>query len=106
MTVTQISIYTIHHDPAIWPRAEEFLPQRFLPQVILLPYCHFAEFCRLPCIRYFARNGVLGDSCWQGLWVMHMCPGVGPTSMQEGQELEVLQWCSAGTYPGGHADCM
>ncbi|MEW5303741.1 MAG: hypothetical protein WDW36_006401 [Sanguina aurantia] len=26
-----LSINAIHHDPEIWPRCEEFLPQRFLP---------------------------------------------------------------------------
>lgn len=35
-THIHIGIYTLHRDPALWPRAEEFLPQRFLDQASTL----------------------------------------------------------------------
>ncbi|GLC53340.1 hypothetical protein PLESTB_000733800 [Pleodorina starrii] len=32
-----LSIYTTHHDPRVWPRAEEFIPERFMPTSSLYP---------------------------------------------------------------------
>ncbi|GIL91677.1 hypothetical protein Vretifemale_19273 [Volvox reticuliferus] len=32
-----LPLYTAHHDPRIWPRAEEFIPERFLPDSPLYP---------------------------------------------------------------------
>ncbi|KXZ54675.1 hypothetical protein GPECTOR_4g741 [Gonium pectorale] len=32
-----LAIYTAHHDPRVWPRPEEFIPERFLPESPLHP---------------------------------------------------------------------
>ncbi|GLC53342.1 hypothetical protein PLESTB_000734000 [Pleodorina starrii] len=36
-TAIFLSIYSAHHNPDVWPRAEEFIPERFLPTSPLYP---------------------------------------------------------------------
>ncbi|MEW5312019.1 MAG: hypothetical protein WDW38_003683 [Sanguina aurantia] len=31
-TIMMLATYTFHHDPKYWPRVQEFLPERFLPE--------------------------------------------------------------------------